>query len=451
MKRQRGITLVEMIVALSILTAVILGTAALLDRYSTDTKASVTAQHMATVAQAAQSYIKDNYSAVMAAATATTPALIRVSTLSGAGYLSSGFALANPYSQNVCVLVLEPSAGQLAALVVAEAGTAIDDLTLGRIAALQGAAGGGVYSDAATTLRGAMGGWSTAIGSFANANNLGLKCDSSSGDVTIDAGHPVQALWFSGGDVSAGFLYRDAVPGRPELNRMNTALDMNNNAINNAATVQLNTVVASGLACATTGVVARDASGAVMSCQGGTWRAQGSAYWKDPVSTFASLPAGDPVGAVRMVTGLSRAFTWNGASWAPLAVDQNGNLNVPGLTTSNAVQTYNYVQNFSENWSFLGGSTGGYNGQQQVAPGSAYLNDAYFRSVGKWASQIASAAGSGTLCGAAGQDWYMNWIVWAYCQGYHPAYGCPPGYNQVQTGYDQYSGVNRAFLSCAKS
>ena len=34
----------------------------------------------------------------------------------------------------------------------------------------------------------------------------------------------------------------------------------------------------------------------------------------------------------------SRAFTWNGAGWAALAVDQNGNLLVPGTATAGMVQ-----------------------------------------------------------------------------------------------------------------
>jgi prepilin-type N-terminal cleavage/methylation domain-containing protein len=341
---QRGATLLELIIALAIMSGIMTGLYQLVDTFNQNTKSAVVSQHMSTVGQAAQAYIKDNYAAVAAVATAGTPALIRVSTLIATNYLQNGFTTSNAYNQNVCVLVLQPAANQLAALVVAEGGTTIDDLTLGQIAATMGASGGGVYSTAATTLKGAMGGWSTAVGNFANANNLGLKCDGTAGNVTIAAGHPIQALWFANGDVTAGFLYRNSVPGRPELNQMQTALDMNNNALNNVATVALTTAVTQGDAC-TAGLVARDAAGAVMSCQGGTYQPQGSAYWKDPVANFAALPTCDAAAAWQTrvaqtpTTGTgARAYTCNGAgTWQALGIDNSGNITIAGTATINAM------------------------------------------------------------------------------------------------------------------
>jgi hypothetical protein len=65
---------------------------------------------------------------------------------------------------------------------------------------------------------------------------------------------------------------------------------------------------------------------------------------RDPVDTFADLPpTGNDTGDVRMVTALEHAFTWNGASWAALSVDQNGNLSVPGTLTTNGVQLQQVV------------------------------------------------------------------------------------------------------------
>lgn len=321
-REQLGMTLLEVLMVLGLLSSIIVGVAKLAEAYSDDTRAALVAQHMSAVGRAAQAYIKDNYAAVAGNATSATPALITVPMLRTAGYLQSGFSITNNYNQSVCVLVLEPTANNLNALVIAEGGTTLDDLTLGGVAAAIGAAGGGVYSTATTTLRGAMGGWSMGTGAFVNANASGQKCDGTGGTPVIAAGHPVQAIWFEGGDVSSGLLHRDAVPGRPELNTMNTPLIMGS-------------VQTSGAACTTTGAIARDSDGGVLSCQGGTWKPGGSAYWKDPVATFASLPAsGDPVGAVRMTTDTGRAFMWTGGSWSPLAVDQNGHLTVPGRVTS---------------------------------------------------------------------------------------------------------------------
>ncbi len=260
-KHQKGLTLLEAIVSLGILSAVVAGTATLLSQYSSATQNNVAAQHMKTIADATQAYIRDNYSAVMATATATTPTLIRVSTLQGSGHLAAGVSETNNFGQRVCALVLEPSAGQLNALVVSEGGTTIDDISVAGIAGALGAGGGAVYSSDTTTIRGAMGGWSTAIGNFASANNLGQLCNGSAGTIPIAAGHPMVALWFNGGDATAGTLYRSSVPGRPELNTMNTPIFMS------ASTVQ--TV---GGACTSTGAIGRDADGAVVSCQGGKWK-----------------------------------------------------------------------------------------------------------------------------------------------------------------------------------
>lgn len=322
-KRQSGITLLEILASVGIMAAVIAGVARLADQYVDDTKSALVAQQVVAVGNAAQAYIKDNYTTVMGNATATTPALITVPMLTAAGYLQTGFATKNTYGHDLCVLVLEPSANNLNALVVTEGGTAIDDLTLGSVAVGIGAAGGGVYSSASTTLRGAMGGWSMAVGSYANANNANQKCNGTGGTPTIAAGHPVMALWFSNGDVTSGFLYRNSVPGRPELNTMNTPLVMNS-------------IQTAGGACTTTGAIARDNTGGILTCQSATWKtAGGSMYWRDPVANYAALPAsGDPVGAVRVTTNTGRAFMWTGGAWAALSVDQNGNLTVPGTLTA---------------------------------------------------------------------------------------------------------------------
>lgn len=323
MKKQAGVTLIEIVIALGIMSAVVAGTAALIDRSAEDTRGAVAAQHLRTIGDAANVYIKDNYTAVMANATPTTPALIRVSDLIAGGYLQAGFSMTNTYNQNACVLVLEPTANNLTALVITESGTALDDLTLGGLAGITGAAGGGVYTTATTTVRGAMGGWSMAIGNYANANHLGQKCDGTAGVATLAVGHPAMALWFANGDSTAGFLYRDAVPGRPELNQMNTPLIMMATAT--AAT-----------ACTTTGAISRDAAGAVLSCQGGTWKGgSGGLNWKGSVANFASLPAsGNSSGDAYRVTGLSNhVFVWDtqNSVWQGMVVDGSGNLSLPGL------------------------------------------------------------------------------------------------------------------------
>ncbi len=318
---QSGLSLLEVMVSLGIIATVTAGLVQWTNQQSDDTRAAVTALHMKTVGMAANEYIKNNFATITSLATDTQPVLIRVSDLIAGGALNSGFSATNARGQNVCVLVLEPTAG--VAMVVAEGGDTIDDLTLGQIAATVGAAGGGIYSTSTTNFRGAMGGWTTTVSPFSNANHLTQKCDGSAGNITFAAGRPAMAVWFADNDTVSATLYRDAIPGNTALNTMNTPILMG------AGTVQ--TV---GSACTSTGAIGRDTTGQVVSCQSGTWRSQGSIFWRDPVANFTSLPTTDPTGAVRMTTDTSRAFMWTGGAWTALAVDQNGNLTVPGTLTA---------------------------------------------------------------------------------------------------------------------
>lgn len=338
MKKQRGLTLLEIIVSLGILSTVIMGIVRLQDNVSEDTRASVNALHIKAVGQAAQEYIKDNYATLTGVASATNPALIRVSDLIAGGYLNSGFNVKNEKQQDTCVLVLEPTANKLMALVATEGGSTINDLTLGQIAATVGGEGGGIYSTNTGQIRGSMGGWSVDLttapySAFTNTNNLGLKCDGlTTGAVSLSVGHSFMALWFTSGGNLSSTLYRDAVPGNPGLNTMNTPILMG------AGSIQT-----SGSACTTNGALGRDSTGALLSCVSNVWTAPSgsSPYWGDPVATFASLPVCNAAntGQTRVVrtptTGSgSRAYTCNGAgAWQPLSLADNGSITIPGTAS----------------------------------------------------------------------------------------------------------------------
>lgn len=315
-----------------------LGLNSLISQYSDDTKSYITAQHMMTVGDAANRYIKNNYSALTAIATPTTPALIRVSDLQSGGYVSTGFSITNPRRQDTCVLVLQPTPNNLNAIVVTENGETIDDLTLGQIAASIGGAGGAIYSTANTTIRGTMGSYNLPVGNYANANHLATHCDgTTSGAVSLTAGHPMMTLWYSDGNNASSTLYRDSVPGNPSLNTMNTPIIMG------AGSVQ----TVDG-ACTVVGSLGRSNLGKVLMCDGSQWKEQGSAsaYWKDPVLNLASLPSCNASSAfnVRLVTTPTvgagqRAYSCNGAGvWQPLGVDDNGNMTIAGVASVGSIQ-----------------------------------------------------------------------------------------------------------------
>lgn len=329
---QRGITLLEMLIALVVLAAVSVGVTRLISVAVEDTEISVLAAHTRAVGEAANSYIKDNYSTITGVATVTQPALLRVDDLIATGYLPSGFSTYNAKGQAVCVLVLEPVPGSLAGVVVAEGGNEVDDLSLGQLAATIGGAGAGIYSTAPTVMRGAIGGFEFAIGAYANPNHLGLRCDGTGGAVALTAGHPAMALWFADGTGNDSTLYRDEVPGNPELNTMNTPILLG-----------VSTVQVADSACSPDGALARDVAGSVLSCVSGLWKKAGSSFWQDPAANFAALPPCDAAALnhTRVVrtptTGTGpRAYTCDGAgAWRALALDDGGNLTVPGRASVN--------------------------------------------------------------------------------------------------------------------
>ena len=248
-----------MIASLAILSVAVMGMAILADNFSRDTKGNVTSSQMRTFGEASKAYIKDNYAAIQAIATSTSPALIDVSTLIAAGKLPTGFLAANAYGQSMCTLVLEPAANRLQAMVIAEGGATIEDLALGSIASTIGGSGGGVYAAAATTMRGAIGGWSLPLSTYDNlVNNVGRHCDGTAGNISVAAGRPLMALWFENGDTSAAFLSKDLVVNRPDLNTMTAPLVMGS-------------VQSLSAACTQTGAIAQDGTGSLISCQAGIW------------------------------------------------------------------------------------------------------------------------------------------------------------------------------------
>jgi prepilin-type N-terminal cleavage/methylation domain-containing protein len=338
---QHGFTLIELLAGLAVAGMVTIGLAAMMDTSMEDIKGQQTALHQMQVVSAAAKYVTDHYAQLTTgpgAATASTPAAgITVAMLRSGGYLSSNFSDTNAYGQTPCVLVLQPSANKLDALVVTEGGTSIPARAIGYVAANAGQGGGYIPASTGTPAPlvavGAFG--STQVSNATLSKYLAVKCTATA----ATAGHLANSLFYDGpGRLTTDFVYRDAVPGHPELNRMTTPLH-----ITLAAGAVENTSDAS---CSPTdsttwsGVVV-NANGVILSCQSGIWRRDGSRYWRDPVTTYAvlaALPASDnSVGDVRMVTQLSRAFTWNGSAWVALAVDQNG------LLTTDQVQLNSVV------------------------------------------------------------------------------------------------------------
>ncbi|MFC7518870.1 shufflon system plasmid conjugative transfer pilus tip adhesin PilV [Herbaspirillum sp. GCM10030257] len=334
---QRGMTIIEILGVLAIGSAMLIGLSAIIDSSLEDLEGQQAALYQAQVAGAARKYISANYQALLTATPdAASVARVSIVDLRDNLFLPQGFALTNGYGQATCVLVRQPTpgSGRLDALVVSYGGQQIEDRVIPAIAANAGQGSGYITTAVPTTARGAS--WNMDTLAYRNVACPGAGVPALTG-AAADGGHLVSGLFYDGpGQLSTDFLYRNDVPGRPELNQMRTPVHMlpgsGAQATENDSTDPRCTA-ASG-----TGKIAVDAQGRVLSCQGGAWKRQ-SGYWKDPVASFNVLPAtGNDVGDVRMVTALSRAFTWSGTAWTALAVDQDGNMLVPATLTANNVQ-----------------------------------------------------------------------------------------------------------------
>jgi prepilin-type N-terminal cleavage/methylation domain-containing protein len=317
MRRQRGMTLVEVLAALAIASVLLVGLSSMIGDSIDELKEQQTALQQAQLVAAAARYVTANYADLVAGTGGGAVTAVSVAQLKTAGFLPAGFAATNPYQQSACVLVRQPSAGRLDALVAGYGGTAIPDRAIAAVAMMAGQGGGYVSAALPGTARGSS--WelvTTAYQGVACAGTTVLN-----GAAAHDGGHLVSSLFYDGpGQLSTDFLYRDTVPGRPQLNQMNTAL-----AFAGAA------LVTPGTACGSAAAIGIDsASRTVVTCGAdGLWQA--ASTWKAPVTNFEDLPtAGNTTGDVRMVTTLNRGFAYSGSAWVALAVDESGNLHVPG-------------------------------------------------------------------------------------------------------------------------
>ncbi|WP_083460621.1 shufflon system plasmid conjugative transfer pilus tip adhesin PilV [Gulbenkiania mobilis] len=329
-KTQNGSTLLEFLLASAVLGTMVTAGYQWMNRSQEDTDLSIAAQHHKLVFEAATEYVRENQSTIIASATPTTPYKITVATLIAAGKLPSGYNPVNNFGQTQCVLVLEPSANTLATLVVSEGGTTMTDFQLARAVAEVGASGGGIYSTSSTAATGSDGGWSITstttpkLSDFLSANCSGTAANT---------GHFASSNFYSSGTLATNYLHRSNDPGRYDQTKMTDPLGL---------AVETENAACDGVN--EKGRLAVDSNDKILACQnnsGWKWTAVGggTGYWKDPVSNYASLPAsGNATGDARITTDTGRAFTWTGAAWKALAIDQSGNLTVPATLSVNGTQ-----------------------------------------------------------------------------------------------------------------
>ncbi|MBC8950070.1 shufflon system plasmid conjugative transfer pilus tip adhesin PilV [Xenorhabdus sp. TS4] len=221
----RGFSLVSLAFVLAIvLIAAPIG----MQKYAdyTDQRAwNGTAEHINIVSQGSRRYIRDNYNTLLNQVKNGKSVDISSQTLLEKGYLPAGFSLTNNNNQTYVLSIAKNSKKNdiMVAFVITTGGHEIPFKGLRFIS--QGITGLGGYIYPANIANGAGGGWQV------NLSNLGLKGQS---------GHIVSYLSSEilGTDAEeSDRLYRFKVNGRPDLNRMHTSIDLNNNDIDNGGEI----------------------------------------------------------------------------------------------------------------------------------------------------------------------------------------------------------------------
>ncbi|ENA4754069.1 shufflon system plasmid conjugative transfer pilus tip adhesin PilV [Escherichia coli] len=164
---------------------------------------------------AARAYIADNNARLHSG---TLPATFTADELIRKGYLKG--LNRSPFGQSYTTGIRRnTSTGRLEALTCSTGGENIKDDALRSIASLLPGLGGFIGKNGTAT--GVFGGWTDKPGDY------GLSCN---------GGHI--AIVMTGDDLQeSDRLYRFQVAGRPELNQMNTAINMGGNDLNNAGNI----------------------------------------------------------------------------------------------------------------------------------------------------------------------------------------------------------------------
>ncbi|EJQ0043204.1 shufflon system plasmid conjugative transfer pilus tip adhesin PilV [Salmonella enterica subsp. enterica serovar Newport] len=181
--------------------------------------------------QAVSSYVGKFYPTVLASATTTTPAVVTAQMLKNTGLLPASFSETNSYGQQYQAMIVRNQQNQelLQGMVVSRGGHAMPFTALSQISKDITAGFGGYVEDGQTAV-GAMRSWRIALSSYGTSTGKGhLAVMLSTDDL-------------SGAREDGDRLYRFQVNGRPDLNKMHTAIDMGGNNLNSVGTVTASNV-----------------------------------------------------------------------------------------------------------------------------------------------------------------------------------------------------------------
>lgn len=247
---QRGFALMELVIALGILAALSIGIIGVMRSQAQSKQVAIAATQLVDFTKATERYVQNEYTTILGSAGATTPVVITVAQLQASGLLPASYPGANVFGQVPTGRARKASATSLETLVVYTGGIALSQGDLDELAGLaaqQGIAGGYIAASDTTRAVGALGAWSMPLANFG---------------ISPGAGRIAANLNYTNEATNDTALHRQATPGRPELNRMNTAIDMANNDINGAGRIAGQNVDASNGILANQIAIGKNAFGA---------------------------------------------------------------------------------------------------------------------------------------------------------------------------------------------
>lgn len=238
---EKGFMSIEAIGAIIIsIVALVIG-AEIYNNWLDDMEYNVIAQQILIVEKGAKEYINDNYTKINLAVSSQPISEIDLDKLAPGNYLPPNFSKTNSYGQNYIIRVKKEtgvnSNNRLQAIIMTVGGSPLSELGVRKASKIIGAHGGYfIEENGQRFICGTLEAWKEKVTSFG---------------IDPGNGHLVSSLFFVDGKaVSHDFLYRNPVPGRPELNQMKTTLNMGNqdlidaNNLSAKGTVESNTITA---------------------------------------------------------------------------------------------------------------------------------------------------------------------------------------------------------------
>lgn len=223
----------EMIAALTLFLLMLPMLYSLWDSGMTEIKKQSVARHLTEVTDAAVSYGRKHYNALIDQSNTTSGPTISIEDLRREEFLSANFSTLNPWRQSYTIYSREPKEGELQLVILTQGGLSHEparpkfgNQIVPSTAALAkaGFIPTGLNGLPTGQLLGAYSAWRLDLGAM--------------GIPSPGAGHLGAVSNLSSFDVGHDYLYRVDVPGHPELNEMWTELDMTDHAIEQVKEVQ---------------------------------------------------------------------------------------------------------------------------------------------------------------------------------------------------------------------